>query len=79
MRCLEKYQALVNKDRNSFQDRNTFYRLAKQEFGPLAEEGLGATHSQIEALEFYMDRIREKPQLQQALTFAQLVPGNRKT
>jgi hypothetical protein len=72
MRCLEKYQALVNKDRNSFQDRNTFYRLAKQEFGPLAEEGLGATHPQIETLEFYMDRIREKPQLQQALTFAQL-------
>ena len=72
MRCLEKYQALVNKDRNSFQDRNTFYRLAKQEFGPLAEEGLGATHPQIEALEFYMDRVRESPQLQQALTLAQL-------
>lgn len=72
MRCLQKYQALVNKDRNAFQDRNTFYRQAKQEFGPLAEEGLGATHPQLEALEFYIDRIREKPVLQQALTFALL-------
>ncbi len=72
MRCLQKYQALVNRDRNAFQDRNTFYRLAKHEFGPLAEEGIGASHPQLEALEFYIDRIREKPSLQQALTFALL-------
>ena len=72
MRCLQKYEALVNRDRNGFQDRNTFYRLAKQEFGPLAEEGLGVSHPQLEILEFYMDRIREKPALQQALTFALL-------
>lgn len=72
LRCLQKYQALVNRDRNAFQDRNTFYRLAKQEFGPLAEEGLGASHPQLEALEFYIDRVREKPSLQQALTFALL-------
>ncbi|MHC1726825.1 MAG: hypothetical protein AB9866_12595 [Syntrophobacteraceae bacterium] len=72
MRCLQKYQALVNRDRNSFQDRNIYYRLAKQEFGPLAEEGLGASHPQLEVLEFYINRIREKPALQQALSFALL-------
>ncbi|MEM5788144.1 MAG: hypothetical protein AAGU11_12560, partial [Syntrophobacteraceae bacterium] len=72
MRCLQKYQALVNRDRNAFQDRNTFYRLAKQEFGPLAEEGIGASHPQLEALEFYLGRIREKQWMMQALTFALL-------
>ncbi len=72
MRCLQKYQALVNRDRNSFQDRNTFYRLAKQEFGPLAEEDLGASHPQLEALEYFIGRVREKPWLLQALTFALL-------
>ncbi|MCE5336405.1 MAG: hypothetical protein LLG06_17640 [Desulfobacteraceae bacterium] len=72
MRCLKKFQALVNRDRNSFQDRNTFYRLAKREFGPLAEEGLGATHPQLEALEYYIDKVREKPALARALTFALL-------
>ena len=72
MRCLEKFQALAIKDRNSYQDRNTFYQLAKQEFGPLAEEGIGATHAQMETLEFYIDRIREKPAIYQALTMALL-------
>ncbi len=72
MRCLQKYQALVNKDRNSFQDRNIYYRLAKQEFGPLAEEDLGASHPQLEVLEFYIGRVREKPALQHALSFALL-------
>ncbi len=72
MRCLEKFQALVIKDRNAFQDRNTFYQLAKQEFGALAEEGIGATHSQLETLEFWVERIQEKPVLYQALTLALL-------
>ena len=70
MRCVQKYQALVNRDRNSFQDRNTFYRLAKQEFGPLAEEGVGATYPQLECLEFFIGRVRENPMLLNALTFA---------
>lgn len=72
MRCLQKFQSLVTGDRNAFQDRTTFYRLAKQEFGPLAEEDLGATHQQLETIEFYMNRIKENAVLQQALTFALL-------
>ncbi len=72
MRCLEKFQALVIKDRNAFQDMNTFYALAKQEFGPLAEEGIGATHAQMETLEFYVGQVQEKPALYRALTLALL-------
>ncbi len=72
MRCLEKFQALVIKDRNAFQDMNTFYQLAKQEFGPLAEEGIGVTHAQMETLEFYIGQVQEKPALYRALTLALL-------
>lgn len=72
MRCLEKFQALIVRDRNAFQDRNTYYRLAKREFGPLAEEGIGATHAQMETLEYLVDRIRQRPTLCQALTLALL-------
>ncbi len=70
MRCLQKYQALVNRDRSAFQDRSILYRLAKQEFGPLAEQDLGASHPQLEALEVCADRVKEKPWLLQALTFS---------
>lgn len=72
MRILEKFQALINKDRNAFQDRNTFYQLAKQEFGPLAEEGIGASHAQMDILEYLVDRIQQRPMLYQALTLALL-------
>lgn len=70
MRCLEKFQALVVRDRNSFQDRNAFYQLAKQEFGPLAEEGIGPTYGQMDILEYIVERIQQRPALYQALTFA---------
>ncbi|MDY0040639.1 MAG: hypothetical protein RBS57_10035 [Desulforhabdus sp.] len=72
MRCIEKFQALIVKDRNGFQDRNTFYQLAKQEFGPLAEEGIGATHAQMETLEYLVDRIQQRPAVYQSLTMALL-------
>ncbi|NLI82166.1 MAG: hypothetical protein GX443_10850 [Deltaproteobacteria bacterium] len=72
MRCLEKFQALVIKDRNGFQDPNTFYQLAKQEFGPLAEEGIGASHAQMDILEYILERIQQRPALYQALTLALL-------
>lgn len=72
MKCLRKFQALIMKDRNNFQDRNTFYQLAKQEFGPLAEEGIGASHAQLDILEYLVERIHQRPLLYQALTFALL-------
>lgn len=72
MRCLEKFQAVVIKDRKAFQDPNTFYQLAKQEFGPLAEEGIGASHAQMDILEFLVERIQQRPVFYQSLTLALL-------
>ena len=70
MRCIEKFQALVIRDRDMFQDRNVYYQLAKQEFGPLAEEGIGVSHSQMEVLEYLVERVQQSPILYQALTLA---------
>jgi hypothetical protein len=72
MRCLQKFQALVTKDRNAFQDRNTFYQLAKEEFGALAEEGIGASHSQLDLLEYIAESIQQRPLLLGALMVALL-------
>jgi hypothetical protein len=72
MRCLQKFQALITKNRDAFQDLNTFYQSAKHEFGPLAEEGIGASHAQIETLELLIERIQQRPLLYKALTTALL-------
>lgn len=72
MRCLEKFQALVIRDRNAFQNQSAFYQLAKKEFGPLAEEGIGATHAQMDVLEYLVERIQQQPFLYQAMTLALL-------
>ncbi len=72
MRSLQKFQALITKDRETFQDRHTFYQLAKREFGPLAEEDIGAKHTQLEILEHLVDRLQEIPSLYRAFTLALL-------
>jgi len=72
MHCLEKFQALITKNRGAFQDPNTFYQLAKHEFGPLAEEGIGASHAQLDILEYLLDRVQQRPHYYQALTLALL-------
>jgi hypothetical protein len=72
MRCLQKFQALIMKDREAFQDQSTFYQLAKQEFGPLAEEGMGVSHTQMEILENLVNRIQQNALLHQTLTLALL-------
>ncbi len=72
MRGLEKFQALIAGDRDGFQDNNTYYQLAKFEFGPLAEEGTGATHAQLDVLENLVASIQSEPLLREALTYALL-------
>ncbi|MGD9503958.1 MAG: hypothetical protein AB7W37_03545 [Syntrophobacteraceae bacterium] len=72
MHCLKKFQALITKDRDAFQDRDAFYKLAKFEFGPLAEEGTGVGAGQMEILERIVERIQQRPLLYQALTIALL-------
>jgi hypothetical protein len=72
MRCLQKFQALIAKDRSTFQDSTLLYQLAKQEFGPLAEESIGASHAQLEMLENLVDRIQQRPMLYEVFTLALL-------
>lgn len=73
MRCLEKFQALILKDRENFQDLTIYYQMAKHEFGPLAAEDIGAKHHQLEILEHFLERIhQERPALTQALMLALL-------
>ncbi|HBD10496.1 MAG TPA: hypothetical protein DCZ69_19780, partial [Syntrophobacteraceae bacterium] len=72
LRCLQKFQALITKDRGSFQDSNLLYQLAKQEFGALAEESVGASHAQMEMLENLVDRIQQWPMLYQVFMLALL-------
>ncbi|MHC1742307.1 MAG: hypothetical protein AB9873_04630 [Syntrophobacteraceae bacterium] len=72
MRSLEKFQALITRDRDAFQDNNTYYQLAKFEFGPLAEEGTGAAHSQLDILEGMAAALMKDNILREALTYALL-------
>ncbi|MGQ9670095.1 MAG: hypothetical protein ACUVWY_08025 [Desulfosoma sp.] len=73
MRCLEKFQALILKDRENFQDLTIYYQMATHEVGPLAAEDIGAKHHQLEILEHFLERIdQERPALTQALTLALL-------
>lgn len=72
MRSLQKFQALITRDRDAFQDRETFYQLAKREFGALAEEDIGAKHAQLAGLEDLVDHIQQTPALYRAFTLALL-------
>jgi hypothetical protein len=60
LRCVKKFQALVNKDRMALQDSDTFYQLAQQQFGPMTGETIGASNLQIDILEGIVDRISTK-------------------
>jgi len=73
MRSLQKFQALITRDRDAFQDRETFYQLAKREFGALAEEDIGAKHAQLASLEDLVDHIQQTPALYHAFTLALLL------
>jgi hypothetical protein len=67
LRCLKKFQALVNKERDRLQNADLFYHLAQEQFGPMAGESVGASNAQIEVLEGIVDRIASRPGLLEAL------------
>ncbi|HVO82962.1 MAG TPA: hypothetical protein VMU60_00910, partial [Syntrophobacteria bacterium] len=67
LRCLKKFQALVNKERDELQNAELFYHLAQEQFGPMAGESVGASNAQIEVLEGIVDRIASRPGLLEAL------------
>jgi hypothetical protein len=67
LRCLKKFQALVNKEREGLQDVELFYHRAREQFGPMAGESIGASNAQIEVLEGIVERIASRPALLAAL------------
>lgn len=59
-----KFQALVCRDRENFQDTHLFHALAQREFGPMAAGIVGVSKAQIEALEDVVERLgRNRPLL----------------
>jgi len=67
LRCLEKFQALVIKNRESLQNTETFYQLAQQQFGAMTGESIGISNTQIDMLEDIVDRVGTRPKLLEAL------------
>jgi hypothetical protein len=71
-RCLKKFQALVNREREALQNTELFYQLAQQQFGPMAGESIGASNAQIETLEELIGQMGSRPGLLEALGAALL-------
>jgi len=70
LRCVKKFQALVNKEREGLQDVGLFYHHAREQFGPMAGESIGASNAQIEVLEGIIERMASRPALLKALGVA---------
>jgi hypothetical protein len=79
MRCLQKFQALIARNRQAFQDSTRLYSMAKGEFGALAEESIGVSLAQLETLENLVDRVQQRSILYQAFTLALLFQDIGKT
>ena len=64
----KKFQALVTRDKDRFQDIDVSHRLAQKEFGPMATGIIGMSESQIEMLEEIIERLKGNKALFDALT-----------
>jgi hypothetical protein len=64
----KKFQALVNHDRQNFQDLKLMHRLARREFGPMATGIMGVSQRQLEDLENIVERLKTKRDLFKSLT-----------
>ncbi|MFC1580768.1 hypothetical protein ACFL4N_07620 [Thermodesulfobacteriota bacterium] len=62
-----KIQALIRKERGSFQDIQLLHKLAQREFGPMASGIVGLNESQIGALEDLVESISRNEELYDAL------------
>ena len=63
-----KFQALVNHDKENFQNLKLMHRLARREFGPMATGIMGVSRGQLEDLENIVERLKTKGDLFKALT-----------
>ncbi|UCG13998.1 MAG: hypothetical protein JSU72_05875, partial [Deltaproteobacteria bacterium] len=70
LRCLKKFQALVNGNREALQSTEIFYQLAQQQFGAMTGESIGASNAQIDLLEEIVQRVSTRPGLLEALGIA---------
>jgi hypothetical protein len=61
--CAKKIQALIKRNRESFQDSKLLYKLAQREFGPMAAGTVGVSESQIAQLEDITERLSQNTQL----------------
>jgi hypothetical protein len=64
----KKFQALVNHDRQNFQNLKLMHRLARREFGPMATGIMGVSQRQLEDLENIVEQLKTKRDLFKALT-----------
>ena len=62
-----RIQALIQKDRESFQDTQSLHKLAQREFGPMVAGIVGLNETQIETLEGIVAHLKDKPTLFDAL------------
>ena len=67
MAATRKFQALVNHDRQNFQNSKLMHRLARREFGPMATGIMGVSQRQLEDLENILERLKTKRDLFKAL------------
>jgi len=68
MAAARKFQALVAHEKQDFQDEEFLHGLAQKEFGPMATGIVGISETQLENLENIVNRLRENPDLFDALT-----------
>jgi hypothetical protein len=63
----KKIEALIMRDRGTFQDTQLLHQLAQREFGPMAAGIVGLNEFQIETLENMVESLRRKPAIFEAL------------
>ena len=63
LKSAQKVQALILKDRASFQDQFYLHQLAQREFGPMAAGTIGVNELQLEQLEHIMETLRANTKL----------------
>ncbi len=73
LRCFRKLQALVNEDKELFQDHKVFYQIAQQEFGPFTAENVAANQFQIDRLAGIIRNLKEEPHVLKALALSFLL------
>ncbi len=68
--ALKRLKAITHKDRASLKELDTFYTMAKKEFGPFSEERISPSRLQFQQLEKMLYNVHSKSQIYQSLILA---------